>query len=71
MSLNPTWSTKQNSFTAELPDDGGCVVVEVWDHDMGGIGNSFKGEVSLNLWEVDLPFETADMFLRLVGDCDE
>ena len=34
--LNPVWAKSKNSFSGDVPEKGGCLVVEVWDHDMIG-----------------------------------
>jgi hypothetical protein len=43
-SLNPEWDQKKNRFLGEMPGEGGCLLVEVWDHDMIG-SDDFLGEV--------------------------
>jgi hypothetical protein len=42
--LDPVWADHSNQFTAEIPAEGGCVLVDVWDHDTIGSGE-FLGEL--------------------------
>jgi hypothetical protein len=50
-SLNPTWAEKKNRFVGGMPEEGGCLLVEVWDHDTFG-GDDFLGEVTIKGDEV-------------------
>jgi hypothetical protein len=50
-SLNPTWDSAKNKFVSEVPEEGGCLLVEVWDHHRIG-SHDFLGQLVMKGDEV-------------------
>jgi serine/threonine protein kinase len=52
-SLSPNWISGNCLFHGEMPEEGGCLLIEVWDKDMVG-SDDFLGQTVINYEELQI-----------------